>query len=449
LRITTLAVLIMGFVWSAPQPSVPVLSGLTSFFGFHSQAHQRHQGWSGRHQDDDQPPAEVDCKLAVPANPLSAQGLATPYLLFGTDDEREVCHESNVNAAAFVQGVEIDPATGAVGVYDPVVVDPGTQPAVQPVVPKLPGDAVVGVWIGFNGNNLQLVGPGASSCIEGIPGSIFGQNAFCNATAFYQAANAAIQAKKLAPPPLGTAKDGRTCPSSRDFSLVDQDQSDNTTTLYLVTEDGQIAQDTPQARQQLPDATVEGNGSDEGLLDNALDQAIGCQPWMVPDLADTTGTQKVSAWPLNELQAAADQAPPVALIPALDPFTLVDGVPNLDKLNAYRAGTDQPQVSSLDQADTRSYCENLLQVGLPRIVADEQYTEPAASPMPTVASNLFTFIANRFQNTFSDQPGFLHCPTLLGVQNPVSVETNDAGVVVNVQINLDPPPLNDDEDSSD
>ncbi len=443
-------------------------------------------GWGeGHHDQNNQPQQQVTCDLVVPPNPLTAQGLATPYLLVapgggqgnqdgGADPNTNAaasgpdksngdannadnadnadntnntnntnnanCNEANPNTAAFVQATIIDPATGKVSVYDPLVTNPNRPPAIQPPVPNLPAGAVVGVWVGFNGNVLRLVGAGAAGCVQGIPGSLFGQNAFCNATAFFQAANAAMQAGRLKPPPLGTAKDGKTCPSSRDFSLVDQDQSDNTTTQYLVTADGRIAQDTPTARAALGTFTVESNGSDEGLLDLALDAALGCSPWKAPDLADTTGQQMSSAWALNELQAAADQAQPVALIPALDPFVLVDNQPNLAKLNAYRAGTDQPQVASLAQADTRTYCQNLLQVGLPRILADRPLTQVAPSPMVTTANNLFTFIANRFHNTFSDMPGFLHCTRLLGVENPVQLQTNDAGVVVDATIQLNPAP---------
>jgi hypothetical protein len=105
-------------------------------------------------------------------------------------------------------------------------------------VPTLPKGAVVGIWFGFNGHTLTLKGANGSlqagKCVNGANGSIFGQFAYCNAAAFFQTANQAILAKRLTPPALGVAKDGRTCPTVRDFSVVDQDQSDNVTTAYLV-----------------------------------------------------------------------------------------------------------------------------------------------------------------------------------------------------------------------
>ena len=52
----------------------------------------------------------------------------------------------------------LDPATGQISVYDPLVVNAGTQPAVAPVVPTLPAGAVVALWFGYNGDTLTLAG---------------------------------------------------------------------------------------------------------------------------------------------------------------------------------------------------------------------------------------------------------------------------------------------------
>jgi hypothetical protein len=374
------------------------------------------------------PPSSGGCTLSVPDDPLSAQGLATPYVLAGQ------CHESDPNSNAFVQGMVLDRTTGQVSLYNPLVVDRGSQPAIPPVVPALPSRRVVGIWVGFNGNTLSLVGRGRRACVQGVRGSVFGQNAFCNAGAFYGAVHAAITAGQLVVPPLGTStKDGKPCPTARDFSIVDQDQSDNTTTTYLVAADGRIAQNTPANAANLAGATVIFNGSDERLTSIAVDKALGCTPWKVPDLADTTKATLSPAWPLNEVFAGIRQAPPVALIPALDPFAQVNGTPSLRKLNLYRAGVDQPLVSSLAAADTKSYCQDLLRTGLPRIAADKPFTSVAASPFPDQANTLFNFLALRYNATFSN----LTCDTFLNVANPVTLTTMD-GIVVDATINLNP-----------
>jgi peptidoglycan hydrolase-like protein with peptidoglycan-binding domain len=269
--------------------------------------------------------------------------------------------------------------------------------------------------------------------VQGLRGSVFGQNAFCNAEAFYDAVHAAIRTGQLPVPPLGTARDGKPCPTSRDFSIVDQDQSDNTTTTYLVTADGSIAQNTPANAAKLPGSTIAFNGSDERLTSVAVDKALGCTPWKVPDLADTTHAVVSPAWPTNEVFAGMRQAAPVALIPALDPFAQVNGKLSLRKLNLYRAGVDQPQVGSLAGADTKTYCQNLLRAGLPRVAADKPFTSVAASPFPDLANTLFNFLALRFNQTFTN----LTCDTLLNLSNPVTLTTMD-GIVVDATINLNP-----------
>src|SRR5205814_3707018 len=225
-----------------------------------------------------------NCTLLVPADPLSAQGLATPYQLVATDRRKGACHESNDAQAAFVEASVLDPATGAVGVFHPLVVDAGRRPAIVPEAPKLPAGAVVGIWFGYNGDTLTLRGaPAAAKCVNGLRGSLFGQFAYCNAVAFFQAANAAITAKKLTVPPAQTGRDGKPCPTVRDFAVIDQDQSDNVISSYLVQRDGRTAPNTAKNRARLGGrATVQTNGSDNGLVDKFVDPALGCTPWTAP-----------------------------------------------------------------------------------------------------------------------------------------------------------------------
>jgi len=374
-----------------------------------------------------------NCTLIVPSHPLSAQGLATPYQLVATDTANGPCNEANANQSAFVQAAAIDPATGAISIYDPLVIDQGTTPAVKPAVPALPANAVVGIWVGFNGNNLALQGTNGSvhegRCVDGVGASIFGQVSYCNAPAFFEAANNAIQAKKLVPPALGKAKDGLPCPTVRDFSLVDQDQSDNVTTMYLVTAQGQMAQMTQANLANLPGATKLFNGSDNGLLDDFVDPALGCTPWMVANLADPG--QQATGLPLDELQAAAHQAQPVALVPAGDPMALVNGNPSLQKVNAYRAGVDQAPAANQRDASTRTYCTNLLAVGPQRLLLDSHFTKVFTTPDAAMANSLFTFLAQRFAATYTN----LNCLKLTGQADPVSVKVDHNGVAISANIN--------------
>jgi hypothetical protein len=372
----------------------------------------------------------MDCTLVVPPNPLTAQGLATPYQLKATDSDNGPCHEANKNQAAFVQGAIFDPATNQISVYNPLVIDKGTKPAAAPVVPKLPADAVVALWFGFNGNNLTLQSSHNSlqegRCVNGVKRSIFTQFAYCNAPYFFSLTSMAMKEGKLNVPSLGTAKDGQTCPTVRDFSVVDQDQSDNVTTGYLVTDKGRIAQLTKTNLAELPDAHALTNGSDNGLLDAFIDPALGCHPWMVPDLADPS--QVATALPLDELQADAHQAAPVALVPANDPMVLKNTKIDIDKVNAYRVGVDQPWASSQSQADPKAYCQNLVDTGAPRIIKDATFTVQRTSPDPAMGNNLFTFLGQRFAASYVN----LNCKHYLGKKSPIAVKVNGDGVAVKV-----------------
>ncbi|MGZ4657410.1 MAG: hypothetical protein ACXVGE_10620 [Blastococcus sp.] len=358
-------------------------------------ARKDHRGDHQRAQAPQAPQApqpNPDCSLAVPADPTSAAALAQPYVLSATDRGNGACHETNADQSAFVEAAIIDPATGALSVYHPVVVDEGTAPAAPPVPVTLPKGAVVGVWFGFNGGTLTLDGPGAGSCINGVPGSPFGQFAYCNAGAFFDAANAAISAGKLTVPALGTGRDGLPCPTTRDFSVVDQDQSDNLATVYRVV-DGSVGQDTAATRGGTPLK----NGSDEGLLAKLIDPALGCTPFEAPDLGD--GGAMTPALALNELSAAAHQAAPAALTPTSDPMTQVDGHTDTGKTNLYRAGVDQPPLPAGQTPE--EYCTNLRSIAQARLDRDRSFFRAAPSPAPT-ADNLYGFLTARYGQSLTN-----------------------------------------------
>src|SRR6202034_1212767 len=126
------------------------------------------------------------CDIIVPANPLSAQGLATPYQLTGpggTTPAQSGCEMSNgAKLGAFVQATILDPATGALSVYEPLVITRGTKPDTPGMrldPPAIPADAVVTIDFGFNGTDLVQVGAtgttlAAAHCVDGEAGSAFG-----------------------------------------------------------------------------------------------------------------------------------------------------------------------------------------------------------------------------------------------------------------------------------
>lgn len=339
-----------------------------------------------------------NCTLIVPDAPLTAQGLATPYQLVATNRRNGPCRESNANQSAFVEATIIDPATGALSIYRPLVVDRGARPGAPPVVPKLPGGSVVGLWFGFQGTTLTL-GGASGGCVNGLRGSPFGQFAYCGAPAFFRAANAAIGAGKLKVPPAGMARDGQPCPTTRDFGVVDQDQSDNLTTRYLALRDGRTAQDNAANIAALPVRTVLKNASDNGLLTGFINPALGCSAFSAPDL--TAGGTPAPSLALNELQAAATKPTPMALIPPNDPMAQVNGRTSVAKVNLYREGVNQPPLNpAVDTA--RAYCLNLATIAPARLRLDRVLTIGAPSPDPAAAKNLFGFLTQRLKAAFTD-----------------------------------------------
>jgi hypothetical protein len=380
-----------------------------------------------------------NCTLIVPDQPLTARGLASPYILKATDPAAGLCNESNINQSAFVQGVIYDPGTGTFSVYNPLIIDEGTKPAVIPSVPTLPGRAIVGIWFGFNANNLQLEGANSNTlaqahCVNGLGQSLFTQFAYCNAVSFFAAVNQGIVAHSVHVPRLQTAKDGQPCPTSRDFSVVDQDQSDNVQTKYLATANGQIAQFSVANQAQMQNATTIANPSDNALLTNFVDPALGCQAWKAPNLADNGSL--VPALALDEIQASAYQKPPVALMPLTDPMTMVavgnNNKPRLAKTNLYRLGVDQIPAVNGQQASGTTYCDDLLRTGMPRLDLDKSLTINAPAPVPAAANSLFTFLALRFQTSYDN----LNCPQLLNIPNPVKTKADNNGVVISARFNM-------------
>lgn len=279
---------------------------------------------------------------------------------------------------------------------------------------------------GFRGNSLVQ-----GRCVNGLQGSIFGQFAYCNAPAFFRAARAMIANNTLQVPALGTAKDGLPCPTVRDFSVVDQDQSDNVVTNYLANGNGQTGQNNAATRAAAGATTTTAatltdlaNGSDNRLLDAFVLPTLGCTAWMKPN-----GAQDgllTSSLPLNELQAAMNQAAPIALVPLTDPMVLNNNNASNRKDNLYRAGVDQNPLGAADAGNGTTYCKNLFTnaMGIQRVFKGMAIFQNGPSPDPAAATNLFTFLAMRANQSFTN----LNCNNLLNVANPIALTMNN-GVV--------------------
>src|SRR5690242_13580019 len=396
----------------------------------------------------------TNCDIVIPAHPLTAKGLATPFLLTGPPDREPAASSSqminSLQLGAFVQATILDPATGKLYVYNPLVITKGTKPAVKPVVPKLPRHAVVTIDIGFNGEILRQSGatPNALAegrCTDGMPGSPFGQVSFCNGPAFFKAAFAAERAGKLRVPAagfssrmvatMGALGTGRECPTVRNFDMVDQDPSDNVTTSYLLDPaTGRTAADTAANKARMPGAKLLKNGSDNALIDDFLDPALGCTPFEAPDLGNHGALTTSQA--LDELFAARSEPKNAALVPVNDGMVMdLGGGFDLAKTNLYRSEIGQAPVSSQTQgnSDAQMFCQNLINIQGPFVAANQNLLQAGPSPVPTAGDNLYTFLASRLAGSFDD----LNCKNF-GLAQPVTMVTNGAGAATQATINTAP-----------
>lgn len=376
-----------------------------------------------------------NCTLQIPTQPLTAIGLAEPYVL------QAPCSMTRPDTdAAFVHVTIVDLETGALSVYNPLVVDADfanyTQTlAVPTVVPNLPTHYTAAIWFGFNGNNLTLANksPGTAggiqnaNCVNG--GGLnrtcnFGQYAYCNAAIFFTTLNNMVAQNMIHVPPIGTAADGQPCPTVRDYSVVDQTPSDNVPATYLsittATGATQTIQDTAANRAAYPGYQLIDSSSDNDLLDSYISPALGCASsiWKVRNLAETNVTSPVyttTSVALNELQAALYQPFPMARVPFGDVMTFNDApsIPftqrgDVEKLNAYRVSVNQVTVMIGDDASTTAYCTNLFKYGVPRIYNNKGRLQ-AVVDQDNLNGNLYDYLIARLNSTIAPLPYGLGC----------------------------------------
>ena len=316
--------------------------------------------------------------------------------------------------------------------YNPLVITAGTTAAATPAAPTIARGSQVIIDVGFNGTNLVLQGQGARQgrCVDALGQSVIGQVSACNAVNFYNLANAEIARGTLTVPPVGTSLDGQPCLTTRSFGTVDQDQSDNVVTTYLINGNGQTAQNTAANAAAIAGATTLVNGSDDKLLAAFLDPANGCTAFSAPDATATGGTSGSQA--LNELSARVNQQGPVAVVPPNDEMTLVNAAFSVAKTNVYRSLVDQPLLAGNVNATTvaMDYCQNLTNIQPARNQLDMTRELNTGTPVAAVGNTLATFMANRLSMSFVN----LGCANF-GLANPVTVTLDGNQVATAVTFN--------------
>ena len=304
---------------------------------------------------------------------------------------------------AFVQATILDPATGALSVYEPLVVTQGTRPdtpGMKLIPPVIPADAVVTIDFGFNGTDLVQVGATPTTLADAHCGS--GQ---CNGAGFFAAVRLAERKGLLKVPSPGTSSTiaasggdlgtGRSCPVISNFEVAGLDPGESVTTTYLLNPlTGQTAQDNTTYQDYIPGSTLLHGSSANALLDQYVDPILGCTPFQAPDLSNAS--VPASSETLDEI--AADAYPP--------------------------KNTAQAPAQANDN-DTATYCQNLIDIQTPFLSANQTLLATGQSPVTATADNLLTFLANRLSASFTS----LGCQRF-HLTNPVTLKRDGAGVAI-------------------
>jgi hypothetical protein len=392
--------------------------------------------------------SNTTCDIIVPANPLSAPGLATPYQLTGpqgTTPTQSGCEMSNgAKLGAFVQATILNPATGALSIYEPLVITQGTRPdtpAMKLSPPVIPADAIVTIDFGFNGTDLVQVGATPTTladahCVSGQAGSAFGPTSFCNGVNFFSAARQAERKGLLKVPSPGTSNaivgsggglgPGRSCPVISNFEVAGLDPGESVTTTYLLNPlTGQTAPDSSTYRSYVAGATLLHGNSADAVLNQYVDPILGCTPFQAPDLSNASVPTFSEA--LDEIAAGAYQPKPAALVPENAKTVMDGGESDPAKTNLYREELGQAPVSAAtnESSSPAMYCQNLVDIQTPFLAANLKLLATGQSPVTATADNLLTFLADDLSASFTS----LGCQQF-HLTNPVTLKRNSAGTAI-------------------
>ena len=154
------------------------------------------------------------------------------------------------------------------------------------------GGAVVTIDFGFNGTDLTQVGatPAAlrqGRCVNGLRGSIFGQVSFCHGAGFFRAAFRDAKRRGGLCRAIGRHLHGSRSGLPDDAELQHRSTRIRVTTSPRVPAHGGWPDRAVQPANMaaLAGATSHLNGSDNALLYDFLDPALGCTAFTAPDLS--------------------------------------------------------------------------------------------------------------------------------------------------------------------
>ena len=371
-----------------------------------------------------------DCGLIIPPEPLTPYGLSTPYILVSLNDENP-CSVLIPETSAFVEATILDLDSGDLSVYYPLVVDNIAQVAIDPVVPVLPKNSVIGLWMSSNSRTIRLIIVNENSNVNCVDGNIFGKYAYCNASEFFSSANNLITKGVLKIPEIGVSNKGDVCPTTRHYGVIQEYNGNSVISSYILTNQYTVAQNTRDNRRNLNVLDIINSGtqtySTNRLLISYINPAISCKSLTAPNLIDLSESPSIA---LNELSANVNQKIPEALIPSGDKSVLVNSKLDLYKLNLYRVSMNQPTVNIIDPNDNNDFCNNLAKITGPFLFLHYEELSTNISPNENISVNLLNFLASRFVKTWND----LSCDKITGEKSPIEITLDSNGMVLSSNI---------------
>ena len=137
-----------------------------------------------------------------------------------------------------------------------------------------------------------------------------------------------------------------------------------------------------------------------------------------------------------ELLAEKNEPAIPALVPENDEMVLNNnGQFDPEKTDLYRVEIGQPLINARNNrtSSPEMYCQNMVNIQTPFLAANAALLATGQPPVTGVGNNLFTFLANRLNMSFTN----LNCQDF-GLTNPVTVTLNGAGAATAATFNVTP-----------
>lgn len=354
------------------------------------------------------------CKLITPSFPLSITGLENPFILL-PQDNLSVCSVFTKEYSIVIEIVILDLTNYQFYTYNPIIIDKSINEYIKATKFSISDKYIIGIWI-MSDKVSFILDTFTPECI-----TVNDNFAHCNAKVFFKTVNTLISSNKLMFPVLEPR-----CLTTRSFPFLYQYNELGITSKYIISNKYRFLNNTPSQIEMFDITKIVDNYSNSKLLNDFLNIALKCVSLKGIDIIDMT-TRKGSL-ALNEIQASIQQN--TAFIPSGHPSVLVNGEPNLEKLNNYRIGFNQPTLSILESEDTKEYCDNIhIETGL-YLFTNYNSLDNFISPDMNISINLIDYMAGRFVYTWN----LLNCSVLTNKDIPFSVMKNENGLIISNNI---------------